>query len=141
MEYSDKELIDKYLEDENTDPVKTFWILGLSVKPSGDLSEGDAILRAGRAYVAGLIAKHTGRLDVSMMKGVQSQRPDVGGLKLYNQTLIDIGNLTQNFKGITRDEKSLIVARYERWAAEQIQNSGYVMSALRRRDMGRNVGY
>jgi hypothetical protein len=141
MEYSDKERIDKYLEDENTDPVKTFWILGLSVKPSPDLNEGDAILRAGRAYVAGLIAKHTGRLDVSMMKGAPSQRPDVRGLKLYNQTLIDIGDMTQNFKKITRDEKSLIVARYERWAVEEILKSGYVMSALRRRDMGRNVGY
>ena len=141
MEDSDKELIDRYLEDERTDPVKTFWILGLSVKPSADLNEGDAILRAGRAYVAGLIAKHKDRFDVSKMKGAQSQNPDTRGLGLYNQTLKDIGNMTQNFKKITRDEKSPIVAQYERWAAEQIQNSGYVMSTSWRRGMGRNVGY
>lgn len=137
MAYSDKVIIDRFLGDMNTDPGQTFWSL---LRQKHSLAESDVLSRVVRAYIAELIARYKGQINVNKIMGLPDRSNDVKGTKLYNRTLEDLNETIHKLNGFSRDDMSHYVVFYESEAAKAIRASGYHMGAPRR-ELSRNMGF
>jgi hypothetical protein len=140
MSYSDKVIIDQYLDYMKTDPTDTFKILLMRYLASADIGARDALSRVVRAYIAELIARYKGQINVNKIMGLADRSNDRDGTRLHSEVLKNLMKTISDFRGFSRDDMSHYVVFYESEAAKAIRDSDYKIHAPSR-ELSRNMGF